>query len=67
MNERQLLLFERQVLLAKLEDLETPGFVGDFDPDEAELVGAFREDALSEQDALESTADALPLFDEAWL
>ena len=29
-------------MLAKLEDLETPGFVGDFDPDEAELAGASR-------------------------
>jgi hypothetical protein len=29
------------------------------DPDEAELVGAFQEDALSEAEAKESTADLL--------
>jgi hypothetical protein len=44
----------------KLGDAETtPGFVVEFDPDEAEKVGAFVEDALSEAEALESSADLL--------
>ena len=34
-----------------------PGYQAEFDPDEAEKVGAFHEDALSEQDALDSDVD----------
>lgn len=52
--------------LAKLSDAETPGYQAEFDPPEAETAGAFREDALSEADALgsthevpEATADAV--------
>lgn len=45
------------VLSEKLTDAMTPGFVVDFDPDEAERAGAFTEDALSEADALESSVD----------
>lgn len=41
----------------KMIDALTPGYQAEFDPDEAERVGAFVEDALSEQDALESDAD----------
>lgn len=41
----------------KLLDAWTPGFEVEFDPDEAERVGAFVEDALSEQDAADSTDD----------
>jgi hypothetical protein len=42
----------------KLADALIPGFQAEFDPDEAELVGAFQEDALSEQDALDSAVDS---------
>ncbi|MEO8626817.1 MAG: hypothetical protein ABI612_01770 [Betaproteobacteria bacterium] len=42
---------------AKLNDTFTPGFVVEFDPEEAEQAGAFVEDALSEQDAAESDLD----------
>ncbi|MCP5276649.1 MAG: conjugal transfer protein TraD [Burkholderiales bacterium] len=41
----------------KLVDAQTPGFQAEFDPDEAELLGAFKEDALSETDALDSSID----------
>lgn len=41
----------------KLADAELPGFKAEFDPAEAEAAGAFREDALSEGDALESAHD----------
>ena len=42
----------------KLTDAMTPGYQAEFDPEEAERAGAFVEDALSEQDATESAADA---------
>jgi len=45
------------VLEEKLVDAETPGFQVEVDPDEAEKLGAFVEDALSEADALDSTGD----------
>ncbi len=35
----------------KLQDADTPGFAAECDPDEAELMGAFVEDAISEADA----------------
>lgn len=38
----------------KLSDAMEPGYQVDFDPDEAELMGAFEEDAISEQEAMES-------------
>ncbi|MDD4616391.1 MAG: conjugal transfer protein TraD [Alphaproteobacteria bacterium] len=41
----------------KLRDTQTPGFMAEFDPDEAEEAGAFEEDALSVEDAKESTVD----------
>jgi hypothetical protein len=41
----------------KLSDALTPGYQAEFDPDEAERAGAFEEDALSEQDALDSDVD----------
>lgn len=44
-------------LREKLEDVLTPGFVADFAPGEAELAGAFPEDALSEADAMASHID----------
>ena len=44
-------------LAEKLADAMIPGFVAEFDPDEAERAGAFNEDALSEADALDSCID----------
>lgn len=41
----------------KLTDILTPGYAVEFDPDEAEQAGAFQEDAMSEQDAVESCLD----------
>lgn len=43
----------------KLRDAQVPGLEAAMDPDEAALVGAFQEDALSEDEAKESTADLL--------
>ena len=48
---------QEQVIQEKLLDAEIPGFQAEFDPLEAERLGAFTEDALSEQDALDSTID----------
>ena len=45
------------VLHEKLADAMTPGYQAEFDPEEAEQAGAFVEDALSEQDAVESDID----------
>jgi hypothetical protein len=45
-----------EVIDQKLRDAETPGYEVAFDPDEAERI-AFREDALSDQDARDSTVD----------
>ncbi len=52
---------EDAALQDKLHDALVPGFQAEFDPDEADKVGAFVEDALSEQDALESGVDLLSL------
>jgi hypothetical protein len=41
----------------KLTDILTPRYEVEFDPVEAELAGAFVEDALSEDDAAESALD----------
>lgn len=48
---------EIDVLAVKLADALTPGYEAEFDPDEAESVGAFVENALSESDAKESNID----------
>ncbi len=48
------------VIRQKLLDTQIPGFQAEFDPDEAERAGAFVEDALSEEDALESAIDREP-------
>lgn len=54
----QLLLFEADVLRAKLQDVDgTPGFVAELEPDEADALGAFREHALSDDEATESASD----------
>ena len=51
----------QSVIFEKLDDSLIPGFQVEFDPDEAEQAGAFLEDALSEQDALESGMDLLDI------
>ena len=45
------------VLAEKLTDAMIPGAMVEFDPDEAERIGAFQEDALDEADAIESSID----------
>lgn len=47
------------VVGVKLLDAMVPGSVVDFDPDEADRLGAFNEDALNEADALESCIDSV--------
>ncbi len=44
-------------LREKFVDAYTPGYFVEFDPDEAVLAGAFVEDALIEQDVIESDID----------
>jgi len=51
-------------LREKLLDAEVPGYQAEFDPEEAERVGAFFEDALSEQDAAESNIDLIDIHDD---
>jgi hypothetical protein len=51
-NERTI----KQSIDAKLREAEIPGNEVEFDPDEAERI-AFREDALSDEDARESVLD----------
>jgi len=46
-----------RVIAEKLFDAEIPGFEAEFDPLEAEKLGAFTEDALSERDAKDSCGD----------
>ncbi|MEW5250882.1 conjugal transfer protein TraD [Microbulbifer discodermiae] len=45
---------DNKELDGKLKDLEVPGAVIEMDPDEAEQLGAFVEDALTEEEALDS-------------
>lgn len=40
-----------------IDDMTTPGVVVEVDPDQADELGAFRDDALSEDEAWESNAD----------
>jgi hypothetical protein len=47
------------VVAEKLQDALTPGYQAEFDPEEADQAGAFFEDALSEQDAMESDTDLM--------
>lgn len=47
----------KDAIQEKLFDLNTPGFQVEFDPGEAEEVGAFVEDAIPEDDALDSSTD----------
>lgn len=45
------------VISEKLEDLMIPGFITEVTPIEADIMGAFSEDALSEIDAQEAVYD----------
>jgi len=51
------------VLREKLADAEIPGYQAEFDPEEAESAGAFLEDAMSEQDAIEGATDLMEIDD----
>ena len=51
--------FDQEILHQKLLDAQIPGFKAQFEPFEAETLGAFAEDALNEKDALESVIDIL--------
>lgn len=44
-------------LKEKLLDAEVPGFYAMFEPEEADYIGAFDEDALSEDDAFLASFD----------
>lgn len=45
------------MIAEKLMDLEIPGFIAELTPIEADIMGAFVEDALSEADAREAVYD----------
>ena len=45
------------VVSEKLQDLMIPGFIAEVSPLEAEIMGVFVEDALSDSDALEAVYD----------
>lgn len=49
-------------LREKMSDALTPGYQVEFDPDEAEKAGAFVEDALVEQDAVDSDIDSISVI-----
>ncbi|MXS78389.1 conjugal transfer protein TraD [Nitrosomonas sp. JL21] len=49
----------QEVIEEKLFDAQIPGFKAQFEPQEAEMLGAFAEDALNAKDALESVIDIL--------
>lgn len=51
-------LAHQHLAVSKLHDALTPGFAAEFTPAEAEMAGAFREDALSEAEAFDSALDA---------
>lgn len=46
-------------LRQKLENAQVPGCIVEFDPDEAEQLGAFEEDAVKMEDVQASTDDLL--------
>lgn len=50
---------EAGAVIEKLKDALTPGYQAEFDPHEADVAGAFQEDALNEADALASVHDTL--------
>lgn len=45
------------VLEQKMSEMDIPGAMISFEPDEAEELGAFEEDALSEEDAFDAAFD----------
>lgn len=45
------------VLAEQFEDLVIPGFLLEVSPIEADIMGAFVEDALNEEDAMEAMYD----------
>lgn len=45
------------VISEKFEDLVIPGFLVEVNPIEADIMGAFFEDALNEEDAMEAIYD----------
>ncbi len=47
----------QDAITEKLTDALTPGYQAEFDPEEADRAGAFKEEALEELDALESCED----------
>jgi hypothetical protein len=57
MNTETENLNDTDIPLQKLADANITGFIVDVDPDEADLLGAFVEDALTEQDALDGGVD----------
>lgn len=50
------------VVSEKLFDAFTPALLVEFDPEEATQVGAFVEDALSEEEAMQSCCDGVHFF-----
>ena len=70
-NDDEFFIFKDQanpahVLQEKLADAEIPGAQIEFDPDEAEKVGAFVEDALSEEDIVEASIQVVNAADEPY-
>lgn len=47
----------REIVQEKLNDLMIPGFIAEVSPEEAQLMGAFEEDALTEKEAQEAAHD----------
>ena len=50
--------YMKALLSEKLADAEVPGAGVEFTPAEAESLGAFQEEALTEEDAMDSIYDA---------
>ncbi|MDV6348857.1 conjugal transfer protein TraD [Nitrosomonas sp. Is35] len=50
---------DKEILQQKLLDAQVPDFKAQFEPQEAEMLGAFTEDAINEKDALDSAIDLL--------
>jgi hypothetical protein len=49
-------------LREKMRDAEVPGFRAEFGPEEAEMAGAFVEDALSEHAAAENDTELIEII-----
>lgn len=60
-NQEDITNIDKDALYEKLIDAQTPGLTIVFDPDEASRAGAFIEDALSIDEAIESSFDAIEL------